>query len=113
MKRTASSRQLLRSALLSCVAVLGYVSAQAQEASSTAVSLEAIDVNPTSSRLSTKVPSRPAREREPEARTTPVPTPRARPSAQQAARPAVSPPDNTLVSVASGIVTGTIVTGAS
>ena len=80
MRSTASPRCLLRSALLSCVAVLGYVPAQAQEtqqtaqvqqtpaASAAAISLETIDVNPTSSRLGTSVPSRPAREREPEAR---------------------------------------------
>ncbi len=109
-----SSRHLVKSALLSCVAALGYLPALAQEAQpAAAVSLETIDVNPTASRLSTKVPRRPAREVEPQARSRPVPTPRARPTARQVAQPAVAPPDNTPVTVASGIVTGTIVTGAS
>ena len=114
MGRILSSRHLLKSALLSCVAALGYLPAQAQEAQpASAVSLETIDVNPTSSRLSTKVPSRPAREVEPAATPRPVATPRARPNARQVAQPAVAPPDNAPATVASGIVTGTIVTGAS
>ena len=59
----------LRAALLGCAAVLACASAHAQErrplsSRPPAVTLETIDVNPTSSRLSTSVPRRPARERE-------------------------------------------------
>ncbi len=113
MGRT-SRRQLLQSALLG-VAALGSVSAQAQETQTPAasISLETIDVNPTSSRLSTSVPSKPAREREPQARPRPAATPAATSAARQVTPPPVAPPDSTPATVASGIVTGTIVTGAS
>ena len=126
MRSTASPRHLLllRSALLSCAAALGCVPALAQDAQQTstqpaasaaAISLETIDVNPTSSRLGTSAPSRPAREREPEARPTPVATPRATPTApaRGPAQPGPVEPGAPVVEAPSGIVTNTTITGAS
>ena len=62
----------LQAALLGCAAMLACASAHAQEAtpvqqpttSTAGVTLETIDVNPTSSRLTTSVPRRPSRDRE-------------------------------------------------
>ena len=99
------------SALLGGIAALGCVSAHAQEAPP-AVALDSVDV--TTSRLVTKRPRAPARERAP--RVTPRPArsskPAAPPTAQVAPAP-TTPADGSGVTVASGIVTGTIVTGAS
>jgi iron complex outermembrane receptor protein len=97
----------LRAALLGCAAALACTAAQAQsaqpESSAAAVSLETIDVNPTSTRLSTAAPSRPARQREPQRRTPP---PAAGPS-----EPAT--PGAAVLEVPSGIVTNTTITGSS
>src|SRR5690606_28061661 len=60
----------LRMVLLGCAAVLACPSAHAQDAppvsAAPTVTLETIDVNPTSTRLGTAVPSRPARQRDPQ-----------------------------------------------
>src|SRR5262245_7909089 len=98
-------RQQLRATLLGSIALVDCASAQAQNHQdsppSAAVSLETIDVNPTSSRLSTSVPRPPARERE--QRVTPAPTTTATPTAPTTGAVVVEEP--------SGIVTKSTITG--
>ena len=108
MGPTFVSLRHLRAALLGCAAVLGFAPAQAQDAqpatSTAAVTLETIDVNPTSSRLSTAVPSRPARQRDPQTTSRVAPT-------QGPSEPAT--PGAVVVEKPSGIVTNSTITGAS
>jgi iron complex outermembrane recepter protein len=111
-------------ALFSCIAALSCVSAKAQEgeganapaAHAPVVSLGPVEVEGTVSRLGTKVRRAPARQRAP--RVRPTPTRSSAPPAPSP-RPVVAAPatgetgGGAEVAVPSGIVTGTIVTGAS
>ena len=111
-------------ALFSCIAALSCVSAKAQEgeganapaAPAPVVSLGPVEVEGTVSRLGTKVRRAPARQRAPRVRPTPTrasapPAPSPRPVA---AAPATGETGGgAAVAVPSGIVTGTIITGAS
>ena len=92
----------LRAVLLGCAVALASSSADAQDAQPATVTLETIDVNPTSTRLSTAVPSRAAQQRERQRR----PAPAAGPS-----EPAT--PGAVVLEQPSGIVTNTTITGAS
>ncbi|HEX5648388.1 MAG TPA: hypothetical protein VFX69_01930, partial [Steroidobacteraceae bacterium] len=92
----------LRAVLLGCAAALASSSADAQDAQPATVTLETIDVNPTSTRLSTAVPSRAAQQRERQRR----PAPAAGPS-----EPAT--PGAVVLEQPSGIVTNTTITGSS
>jgi iron complex outermembrane receptor protein len=90
-------------ALLACIALLTCNTAGAQDA---VIDLPSVDV--TVSRLGTRVPRAPARERTPQApaRTAPATTPATTPATSEAPAPVIG-------TAASGIVTGTIITGAS
>jgi iron complex outermembrane recepter protein len=96
----------LRSALLGCIAALSCASLSAQEA------IELPDVGVTASRLGTRRPPTPAREPAPVATPRPAPGGTATAPATQPGGGAPGPADGG-IAAASGIVTGTIVTGAS
>ncbi len=121
MGSTFVRRPALRSALLGCVAILSCTPVRAQDAASQpapTISLEAIDVNSTSSRLGTSVPRAPAREREPESPPARVATPRATPTAPASGSVGSGPaepagPGAPVAAASSGIVTNTTVTGSS
>ncbi len=119
MGTTCLGLRRLHAALLGCAAALACASAHAQEATSAqqpavstaGVTLETIDVNPTSSRLTTSVPRRPSHQRDSQVRRAPA-------TAEAPVLPARGPsepatPGAVVVEVPSGIVTNSIITGAS
>src|SRR5262245_52706544 len=96
-----SGRYSLRPALLACIAAFTCTAAPAQEA----IELPGVDV--TASRLGIRTPRPPARDSGP---VTPRRTPAAPPAQTTQAAP---PTEGAVAPVASGIVTGTVATGAS
>ena len=120
----SKSPKRVGSALLGAIAALSCASAQAQDgaaqtdaptAQATVIPLGPVDVEGTVSRLGTKVPRTPARERAP--RVTPRPTRTAAPVAPGPVQVTPAAGGETdggaVVAIPSGIVTGTIITGAS